>query len=375
MQTYLVGGAVRDTLLHRPVTERDWVVVGATPDQLLNKGFQQVGKDFPVFLHPKTGEEYALARTERKSGEGYTGFVCHASPDVTLEEDLRRRDLTVNAMAMSDDGNIIDPFNGQQDLINKVLRHVSDAFSEDPLRVFRVARFAARYDYLGFKVAPETVALMTAMCSTPDIKALSQERVWKETSRSLMEGTPAVYFEILKKVRALNIWMPELDNLAELPCLLSQLNKSAADDADLPTRWALLCSALTESQVRNLGTHLKAPNLEQDAALNACQLLNHLAAAQQNAEALLSVLNKVDAWRRPERLSQLLQVAKYWPAEKPTSIQAECFTGSLDVAKRIDVQRIIASGAKGPEIKKQLTAQRLHAITEYLSECGSVQPK
>ena len=195
MQVYLVGGAVRDTLLGRTVTERDYVVVGATPAQMLAKGFTQVGKDFPVFLHPKTSEEYALARTERKMGSGYTGFECDASTSVTLEEDLKRRDLTVNAIARDQDGELIDPYHGQQDLQNKVLRHVSNAFSEDPLRVFRVARFATRYAYLGFTIAEETLSLMTAMAKSGELTSLSAERVWQETKRSLLEATPEVFLK------------------------------------------------------------------------------------------------------------------------------------------------------------------------------------
>ncbi|MFS1702619.1 CCA tRNA nucleotidyltransferase [Alteromonas sp. AMM-1] len=370
MQTYLVGGAVRDTLLHRPVTERDWVVVGATPSQLSDKGFQQVGKDFPVFLHPKTKEEYALARTERKSGAGYTGFQCYASPDVTLEEDLRRRDLTVNAMAMASDGNIIDPFNGQQDLANRILRHVSEAFSEDPLRVFRVARFAARYHALGFTVAPETLALMTDMCNSPDIRALSQERVWKETSRSLMEDSPSVYFSILKTVGALQVWMPEFHQLESIHAVLFQLDKAASDGADLPTRWAVLCADLSYSQVQALGKQLKVPNLEQDAALIACQFVSQLTSAQTDATLLLDLLNAVDAWRRPERLTLLLNAGLYWPVKQASPLLIERFTTALNRARQIDVQSIIASGAKGPQIKSRLTELRWQSISEYLAECG-----
>ena len=215
MQVYLVGGAVRDTLLGRPVTERDYVVVGATPDDMLAKGFTQVGKDFPVFLHPRTNEEYALARTERKSGAGYTGFICDASSEVTLEEDLRRRDLTVNAMAQDDSGNIIDPYNGKADLENRCLRHVSQAFSEDPLRVFRAARFAARYAYLDFYIAEDTIALMTSMATSGELKALSAERVWQETKRSLLEQSPEVYFSTLAKSKALPSWFMELSDVID----------------------------------------------------------------------------------------------------------------------------------------------------------------
>ncbi len=213
MNIYLVGGAVRDSLLNLPVTEQDWVVVGATPEQLLKLGYQQVGKDFPVFLHPVSHEEYALARTERKSGQGYTGFTCYAAPDVTLEDDLLRRDLTVNAIARSADGEFIDPYHGKQDLENRVLRHVSDAFGEDPLRVLRVARFAARFAYLGFTIAPETMSLMSNMAQSGELSALTPERVWKETEKALKTQSPHVYFQVLRDCGALAVLFPEIERL------------------------------------------------------------------------------------------------------------------------------------------------------------------
>ncbi|ACY57472.1 tRNA nucleotidyltransferase [Yersinia pestis D106004] len=217
MNIYLVGGAVRDSLLNLPVTEQDWVVVGATPEQLLKLGYQQVGKDFPVFLHPVSHEEYALARTERKSGQGYTGFTCYAAPDVTLEDDLLRRDLTVNAIARSADGEFIDPYHGKQDLENRVLRHVSDAFGEDPLRVLRVARFAARFAYLGFTIAPETMSLMSNMAQSGELSALTPERVWKETEKALKTQSPHVYFQVLRDCGALAVLFPEIERLFGVP--------------------------------------------------------------------------------------------------------------------------------------------------------------
>ncbi|VTR54754.1 Multifunctional CCA protein [Serratia fonticola] len=213
MKTYLVGGAVRDTLLNLPVVDHDWVVVGATPADLLALGYQQVGKDFPVFLNPQTHEEYALARTERKSGQGYTGFTCYAAPDVTLEEDLLRRDLTINAMARGDDGVLVDPYNGKADLDARLLRHVSDAFGEDPLRVLRVARFAARFASLGFTVAPETSALMQQMAESGELASLTAERVWKETEKALQSQSPQVYFQVLRDCGALKVLFPEIDAL------------------------------------------------------------------------------------------------------------------------------------------------------------------
>jgi len=225
MNLYLVGGAVRDKLLNYPFTERDWVIVGATPKELLNQGFVQVGSDFPVFLHPNTKEEYALARTERKSGNGYKGFEFFTDTQVTLEEDLSRRDLTVNAIAEDCDGNIIDPYGGLNDLSDKILRHVSDAFSEDPLRVLRVARFAARYHHLGFKIADETLLLMTHISDSGELKYLSAERVWIETVKALKEQSPRIYIEVLRKCNALSKLFPEIE----------QLFKSSQNDAKMNT--------------------------------------------------------------------------------------------------------------------------------------------
>ncbi|MER1720228.1 multifunctional CCA addition/repair protein, partial [Proteus terrae] len=217
MNIYLVGGAVRDQLLQMPVKDRDWVVVGATPQMLLQQGYQQVGKDFPVFLHPDTHEEYALARTERKSGSGYTGFTCYAAPDVTLEDDLARRDLTINAIAYSANGEYVDPYHGIDDIHARQLRHVSEAFSEDPLRVLRVARFAARFAPLGFRVAPETLQLMKTMAQSGELNALTAERVWKETEKALESPAPQVYFEVLRQCGALSVLFPEIDALFGVP--------------------------------------------------------------------------------------------------------------------------------------------------------------
>lgn len=217
MKTYLVGGAVRDKLLGRPVHEHDWVVVGATPEQLLAQGYSQVGRDFPVFLHPQTKEEYALARTERKSGRGYGGFVCDFSPEITLESDLLRRDLTINAIAEDADGSLIDPYGGQADLQARLLRHVSLAFREDPLRVLRVARFACRYAPLGFTIAPETLDLMRTIANDGELQELTPERVWKETERALGEAQPQVYFRVLRDCGALAVLFPEIDRLFGVP--------------------------------------------------------------------------------------------------------------------------------------------------------------
>ncbi len=217
MKIYLVGGAVRDELLGRPVADRDWVVIGATPEVLLEQGYQQIGNDFPCFLHPDTKDEYALARTEKKSGSGHTGFICDFSPQVTLEEDLSRRDLTINAIAKSLEGGYIDPYNGRKDIEDKVLRHVSEAFAEDPLRVLRVARFGARYSELGFQVHPDTLLLMNQLVKQGELATLTPERVWKEMSRALMESRPSEFFRILRQCGALHVLLPELDRLFGIP--------------------------------------------------------------------------------------------------------------------------------------------------------------
>ncbi|MDB6096398.1 MAG: Multifunctional protein, partial [Francisellaceae bacterium] len=257
LNTYLVGGAVRDTLLGLPIIEKDWVVVGATPAELIKQNFLKVGKDFPVFLHPKTHEEYALARTERKIGSGYYGFECDFNPSVTLEEDLLRRDLTINAMAFDQNNQLIDPFNGKQDLENKILRHVSPAFMEDPVRILRIARFTARFSHLGFTIAPETIQLMKSMVQKGEVNALVPERVWKEMEKALMEQTPTRFFEVLKEVGALKVLWSDLDKLWGIPQpeqwhpevdtgihVMKCLEQAQLEKADAYTRFAVLCHDL-----------------------------------------------------------------------------------------------------------------------------------
>jgi len=254
VKTYIVGGAVRDELLGLPVKDRDWVVVGATPEEMAARGFKPVGKDFPVFLHPATHEEYALARTERKSGRGYKGFNVHAAPDVTLEDDLRRRDLTINAIAKSEDGRLIDPFGGREDLKQGVLRHVSDAFAEDPVRILRVARFAARF---AFEIAPETMQLMRHMVSSGETDYLVPERVWQEFAKGLMEEQPQRMFEVLEACGLRERLLPELETQPEV--------LSGA----LAVRFALLCWALAEDEVETLCRRLRVPNEPRELALLA----------------------------------------------------------------------------------------------------------
>jgi tRNA nucleotidyltransferase (CCA-adding enzyme) len=309
MKTYAVGGSVRDELLGLPVEDRDWVVVGATPEAMTKLGFRAVGADFPVFLHPQTHEEYALARTERKTGPGYKGFAFHASPEVTLEEDLRRRDLTINAMARAGDGTLVDPYGGKADLENGVLRHVSEAFAEDPVRILRVARFAARF---GFAVAPETMALMRGMVEAGEADHLVPERVWQELARGLGEEKPARFVQVLEESGALARVLPEIGMLAhEGGLALVRARLEAAAAFATPVRFAALTIGLAPEAVRHLCERVNAPG--------ECRDLAELAARERAAaegagalapEGLLALLERTDAFRRPERLERLLQVCE-----------------------------------------------------------------
>ena len=387
MQVYLVGGAVRDALLNRKVVERDYVVVGATPEEMLSQGFTQVGKDFPVFLHPKTQEEYALARTERKSGKGYTGFVCDASSSVTLEEDLLRRDLTVNAIAQDNYGKLTDPYGGKKDLENRLLRHVSEAFSEDPLRVFRVARFATRYAYLGFTIATETMALMQSMAQSGELSTLSAERVWQETKRSLLEKTPHVFFTVLNQAHGLNDWFTELESnldtaLATLKTavdLEKAKNESFVKDtgsetplpdssnsetARLITRFTALLSHLGEEDAKHLCSRLKVQNQVSEIVILACKFKDFLLTMQNSPADLLALFNGCDAWRREERFTLLLSAFAPYAHSKGVDWQEQQkrIENALAAAKQVNVQDIIATGVKGPEIKDALNQAKLSAI-------------
>ncbi|PRO67803.1 CCA tRNA nucleotidyltransferase [Alteromonas gracilis] len=392
MQVYLVGGAVRDALLNRKVVERDYVVVGATPEEMISQGFTQVGKDFPVFLHPKTQEEYALARTERKSGKGYTGFVCDASSSVTLEEDLLRRDLTVNAIAQDNLGKLIDPYGGQKDLENRLLRHVSEAFSEDPLRVFRVARFATRYAYLGFTIANETMALMQSMADSGELSTLSAERVWQETKRSLLEKTPHVFFSVLNEAHGLSDWFTELESsvdtaLATLKTAVdlekveneSSFNKgdsgtqtsesSAPEITRLITRFTALLTHLNEEEAKRLCSRLKVQNQVSEIAILSSKFKDSLSDTQNSPADLLALFNGCDAWRREERFTLLLSAFAPYAHNKGVDWQHQQkrIKNALEAANQVNVQDIIATGVKGPEIKDALTQAKLAAITS-LSE-------
>ncbi len=309
MKTYAVGGCVRDELLGRPVTDRDWVVVGATPAEMAALGFRPVGADFPVFLHPETHEEYALARTERKTAPGYKGFVFHASPDVTLEEDLRRRDLTINAIARAEDGTLIDPHGGREDLRLGVLRHVGKAFAEDPVRILRVARFAARF---GFAVAPETMELMRAMVLSGEADHLVPERVWQEIARGLQEPQPGRMIEVLRDCGALARVLPEVDQLAGnggLAGILARLDAGSA--FTLPVRFACLTLGLVPEAVTALCERINAPGECRDlAGLASRERAAVEGASSLGPEALLGLLERTDAFRRPDRLERLMEVCE-----------------------------------------------------------------
>ena len=355
MKVYEVGGAVRDALLGRPVQDRDWVVVGATAQQMLDAGYQQVGRDFPVFLHPNTHEEYALARTERKSGHGYAGFVVHADPSVTLEQDLARRDLTVNAMARSADGALIDPFGGQADLDAGVLRHVGPAFVEDPLRVLRLARFAARFD---FAVAPETLALSRHMVAAGELGFLVAERVWQETARALAEPKPHRYFRLLHECGALAVVFPELAALdaATFDALCRTLADAAGQPVDVVS--ALLALALDDAGCWNgLCERLRLPT---DAARAGDDALRSRTLDTASAEGLMRTLEVVDALRQPQRLDRLIAVrAAAGDADPATATRLR---GALEAASGVDAASLARQGGGGEAIAARIRAARLAAI-------------
>ncbi|MDT8387235.1 MAG: multifunctional CCA tRNA nucleotidyl transferase/2'3'-cyclic phosphodiesterase/2'nucleotidase/phosphatase [Thiogranum sp.] len=323
MQVYLVGGAVRDKLLGLPVRERDWVVIGATPEELRAQGYRPVGKDFPVFLHPETKEEYALARTERKTAPGYKGFEFHASPEVTLEEDLRRRDLTINAMAADADGTLIDPYHGEDDLYAGLLRHVSPAFAEDPVRILRVARFAAQFGKWGFKVAHATNGLMRSMVANGEVDHLVPERVWSEFARALTTDTPEKFFTVLRGCDALGVLFPEIDREfaqptgahggGELPGPLRALQQSALRSNDPRIRFAVLMLALGRDlsqqqrldQVQSLCQRLRAPNEYSEVAADAVRLEQQV--TSDDPEQLLNMMETSGAFRQTGRWTLLLK--------------------------------------------------------------------
>lgn len=408
MKVYLVGGAVRDQLLGLPVKDRDWIVVGTDPATLLSLGYQQVGKDFPVFLNPKTKEEYALARTERKSSAGYTGFICNFSPTITLEQDLIRRDLTINAMAQSEDGEIIDPYGGKQDLENRILRHISPAFSEDPLRVLRVARFAARYHSLGFKIASETLALMTELALSGELQHLTTERIWLETEKALNEKNPEIYFETLHKTGALSVLFSEIDALHGVPnpvkhhpevdsfihtmLVLKQAVNLTENNPILnksEVRFAAIChdlgKALTPQNIlphhygheqagikptRSLCKRLKVPSYFQELAELTCEFHTHIHKAfELRAETIITLFNRFDVWRKPQRFQEFLQVCLADTRgrtgfETKDYPQIDYINQLLHTANEVDVQQVIADGFEKQAIKNELTKRRILAVKQ-----------
>ena len=410
IDSYLVGGAVRDKLLNRKIVERDYVVVGANVETMLALGFNQVGKDFPVFLHPKTKEEFALARTEKKQGQGYTGFICYASPEVTLEQDLLRRDLTVNAMAEDSNGDIIDPYNGQQDLQNRILRHVSPAFSEDPLRVLRVARFAARYHYLGFSIATETLTLMSTISRSGELNTLSAERIWKEMQRSIDEANPEVFFQVLRQCGALEKLWPELNALWGIPnparwhpeicsgihtmMALKQAVKLTTTEPVNKTsiRFATLCHDLGKTLspiddlprhlghekagiplVENICQRLKIPNQVKSLALKVCEFHLHCHKAfELKPTTILKLFNKIDLWRKSEEFESFLIACQAdflgrKGNENKDYPQASYLREIASLARQVTAKSFVEQGLKGIEIKNAMKDAQLDIIKQFVS--------
>ncbi|HVN42858.1 MAG TPA: multifunctional CCA addition/repair protein [Steroidobacteraceae bacterium] len=401
METFLVGGAVRDSLLGRPYQERDYVVVGATPEELITLGYRPVGKDFPVFLHPRTSEQYALARTERKTGPGYYGFATRHSADVTLEEDLARRDLTINAMAQASDGTIIDPYGGRRDLEARLLRHVSAAFVEDPLRVLRVARFAARFEPLGFTVAPETLELMRHIVDSGEMSSLVAERVWVETERALGEPRPAVFFEVLRECRALRAVFPEIDRLFGVPQperwhpeidtgihTLQVLEVSADLSGETTVRFAALVHDLGKGLtppaewprhigheergarlIEGLAERLRLPTEHRELAVLVAR---HHASVHRAAElrpgTVLELFEKTDAFRRRGRFEQFLLACEADARGRGPRLriapypQADLLRQALTAATTVRLPAAELEQVAGPIIAERLRAARVEAI-------------
>jgi tRNA nucleotidyltransferase (CCA-adding enzyme) len=398
---YAVGGSVRDELLGRPVVDRDWVVVGATPEEMAARGFRAVGADFPVFLHPETHEEYALARTERKTAPGYRGFVFHAAPDVSLEEDLRRRDLTINAMARDELGRIIDPFNGRQDLQHKLLRHVSPAFSEDPVRILRVARFAARYHHLGFHVADETLHLMRNMVATGEADALVAERVWQEMHKALNERHPEIFIQTLRDCGALQKILPEIDCLFGVPQpekyhpeidtgvhTLMVLQQACLLTQDAATRFAALCHDLGKGitpkdqwpshhgheeggvpLVENLCDRLRIPNEFRDLAVITARFhLYFHRAWELRPETLLKLIEQTDALRKPQRFENFLLACMADTRGRPgyeqnPCLQTDYLRSIAHAVRNLNIDDLKERQLTGKSMADAINRKRLEAIT------------
>lgn len=402
MQIYQVGGAVRDSLLGLPVKDRDYVVVGSTPEQMLSAGYRAVGRDFPVFLHPHTHQEYALARTERKTAKGYKGFDVHASPAVTLEEDLARRDFTINAIAQAEDGRLIDPYHGQRDVAAKVLRHVTAAFSEDPVRILRAGRFLARFT--DFTLAPETLALMQAMVAAGEVDALVPERVWQEIAKGLMEAQPSRMFEMLRACGALKVILPELDKLWGVPQtatyhpevdtgihVMMVIDYAARQGFALPVRFAALTHDLGKGTtpadvlprhighelrsvdlIRAVVARLKVPNDCKDLALVVAKFHGKLHAARQmKASTLLHFLEELDAFRQGARFEDFLKACECDSRGRlglencPLEDAGHLLT-ALQAAQSVDAGAIAKRCATPAHIKQAVAEARIHAIEAAL---------
>jgi len=403
MKIYRVGGAVRDKLLDYPSDENDWVVVGSSPEEMVELGYQPVGQDFPVFINTKSGEEYALARTERKSGHGYQGFAFHTAPDVSLEDDLIRRDLTINAMAEGHDGSIIDPHGGQQDLANKVLRHVSDAFTEDPLRVLRVARFAARYHHLGFSIAPETLQLMTEISASGELQHLVAERVWKETDRALCERSPDIYIQVLRDCGALALLFPEVEKLFGVAQradyhpevdtgihILMSLQQAARLSDSSPIRFSVLVHDLGKGitpdhvlpshsghearglpLVKDVCDRLKVPNEHRQLAMVVTEfhLLCHKA-FELKPETILKLLKAIGALKSSSRLDDFLTCCEA-DARGRTGFEDRDYPSSAylrqarEIVIKTDIADLVEAGISGAEIGLQLSLRQTAALAEF----------
>jgi tRNA nucleotidyltransferase (CCA-adding enzyme) len=410
LQIYQVGGSVRDKFLGLPVADRDWVVVGATPQEMETLGYRLVGKDFPVFLHPRSHEEYALARTERKVGPGYKGFTVHASPDVSLEEDLRRRDLTINAMALAPDGSLIDPFGGAADLQQRRLRHVSPAFSEDPVRILRVARFAARFASLGFEVAEETLALMRAMVEAGEVDALVPERVWTELQRALRETTPSRFFEVLRACGALRVLLPEVEQLFGVPQprqyhpeidtgvhVMQVVDRAAQLSTDAAVRFAALLHDLGKGttpreewprhvghEERGLGLvedvcrRLRVPKDYRDLAVLTAKYHGLCHRAEELRPAtLLDTLQALDAFRRPQRFEQFLLACEADSTGRPgyerqPYPQADLLRRMHELAASVDAAALAAQGMTGEALATELRRRRIALIRTARAEAGAI---
>lgn len=381
MEVFLVGGAVRDELLGLPVKERDWVVIGSSPEEMVKQGFKPVGKDFPVFLHPESHEEYALARTERKSGKGYYGFEIFTSPDVTLEEDLLRRDLTINAIAKAKNGEIIDPYHGQQDLYKKLLRHVSSAFTEDPLRVLRVARFASKLNSQGFQIAEETLALMRKITLSGELNTLPKERIWSETKRALSTDDPGIFFSVLEKINALEQSHNAINHAfsSSKASGLKTLNLISKQTQDPCIRFAAFLGGLfnynrrvSSSIVSDISTQLTLSNDCKDLISHTLNLQHRVEKALElNANDLLNLVQKLDARRKPERFKNLLKIftviytAIHDTQEYP---QVTWINKISQEIENIDIESWVNSGYSHQELGNLLKTSRLDIINKLISE-------